>query len=75
MIADFVAIYRPLHEMLRRADAARPAAFVTYHRWSMYANAADWCLLLAAALILCMYEPFCGRRDPGVAAVDRASDH
>lgn len=45
--ADYVAIYRPLAEMIARS--ALPAEFAQYHRWSMWINSANLLVTGAAA--------------------------
>lgn len=50
MFGDYVFIYPPLAEMT--PEPVRPAEFHTYHRMSMWINALDWGLCLAAALLI-----------------------
>ncbi len=57
MLADYLLVYRPLVAMLQTPESARPAAFVTYHRASMYVNAVGWTFNLVAALLACAAEP------------------
>jgi hypothetical protein len=52
MIADYVAVYRPLAVMIATPDA-RPASFQTYHKASMYINAVHVGLSGLAAFMIC----------------------
>lgn len=52
MTVDYVLIYRPLAEMTRNEVEARPAAFHSYHRASMWANTTTVSLCLLAALLI-----------------------
>lgn len=73
MLADYLTIYRPLVAMLQAPEVGRPAAFVTYHRWSMYVNALAWTLNLAGAVLVCATEPCVRPNGAGNAPVERAS--
>lgn len=53
MVADYAFIYTPLAEMTAAAESARPANFATYHRASMYVNAAQLGLCFIASFIVC----------------------
>lgn len=53
MVADYVAIYTPLFEMVTSPTAVRDARFVELHRWSERINSIDILLCLIAALAVC----------------------
>jgi hypothetical protein len=60
MLADFVAVYRPMVAMITPPGRAYAAEFVSYHRMSIWFNSADVGLCAVAAVLLCW--PDC-RRD------------
>ncbi len=51
MIADYVAIFQPLYELMDDPTARETPAFQSYHWWSMIVNFASVATCLAAALI------------------------
>lgn len=53
MVADYVAIYTPLYEIVTSPTAVRDARFVELHRWSERINSVDILLCLIAALAVC----------------------
>lgn len=53
MLVDYFWIFTPLLEMVTPPGRVRPAEFVTYHKASMWINAADVGLCFAAAVLLC----------------------
>jgi len=53
MAVDYVAIYRPLLEMVTPPGQVRPARFVQYHSASKWINAVDIGMCVVAAVLLC----------------------
>ncbi len=53
MAADYVAVYRPLVELVTPPGKPRTEAFQTYHRWSEGLNGFELLLSLVVALTLC----------------------
>lgn len=53
MAADFVAVYRPIAEMITPPGRVRVAEFRDYHRASVWLNVGHVGLCAAAAVLLC----------------------
>ena len=63
MLVDYFVIYLPLEEMLKLAEAARPANFQTLHEYSKQINHAHVSGSLLAALIVCWPNRVCQKSE------------
>ncbi|MGH7201031.1 MAG: hypothetical protein ACREJB_10535 [Planctomycetaceae bacterium] len=53
MLADYLWVYRPLHDLITPPGSPRSAEFARYHEWSKWINFGHGGLSLIAAALVC----------------------
>lgn len=53
MVADYIWVFQPLHEIVTAASSVKPASFRGLHETSKYINMVDLTICLVAAITIC----------------------